>query len=336
MRTIPWLVLLGWALAHSALAGCAGTLGASTYVSDVPGLSAQRLLAKGDEPVLFLGAERDAPAVGYASSDVVVVIVGKAKAGRVPVKVMGALEVRAHVPADRLVLRVQRRGRLRDTPVYFAPNDRVRVLGPAKESGRARVVAAPMLVGYDAVPYEGSYPVIGLAAKDAPTSALAPEPGAPFELAPGLPFSLYDAPNGKVIFAPKASPLALDLTVLRQEGRWFAVRVGSGPYLIGYTNAQITPRKAQVSAPSKAAAPAAAASAIPLRLLHERGALRRVVAGTKLLFNNQPIATLHADAWARVLAEYPNGEIDAFVAVDDGIAIRALLPRSALRDAVAQ
>src|SRR5690349_7598330 len=126
MRTPYWLMML-----VCALLGCAGTLAASTYVSDVPGLSEDRLLAAGDEPVLFLGPERDAPAVGYAAKDLVVRIVGPAKGARTPVQIDGPLELRGYVPSELLSLRVQRRGRLRGSSVYLGPNDRVRVLGPA-------------------------------------------------------------------------------------------------------------------------------------------------------------------------------------------------------------
>ena len=296
MRISYWLTML-----VCTLAGCAGTLAASTYVSDVPGLSADRLLTAGDEPVLFLGPERDAPAVGYAAKDLVVRIVGPAKGARTPVQIDGPLEVRGYVPNELLSLRVQRRGRLRDTSIYLGPNDRVRVLGPASEPGRVRVAAAPLIIGYGSTVYEGTYPVQGLATKPAPKSAQPPEPGAPHQLAAGLPFSLFDAPDGKLVFSPKASPLALDLTVLRKEGSWYAVRVGTGPYLIGYTNAPLTPQKqalGSIARPREGSKVDRVEGAVPARLMQERGALKRVVAGTALLFNNAPIAVLHQDAWA--------------------------------------
>ncbi len=338
MRAIPWLLALALSLVGCALGGCAGTRGGHRYVSEVPGLSEERLLAGSDEPVLFLGPERDAPAVGYASADLSVRLAGSPQAGRVLIKVLGALEVQAHVPSKLLSLRVQRRGRVRGTPTYVGPGDRLRVLGPAAEAGRVRVVATPSVLGHRTQPYEGTYPVQGLAAKPAPATTSQPEPGAAYELAAGLPFSLYDLPNGNQVVAPSTSPLATDVTVLRQEGAWYAVRVGSGPYLIGYTSSQLKPRKpgavTQDALTLKSAVlPPPANAGIPVRLVHERGELKRVAAGTQLFFNNAPFAILRSPGWARVLAEYPNGEVDAFVAADDHVAVRALLSRSALSDA---
>lgn len=330
MRAFLWLSVLS-----VAVAGCQASLGTSSYTSNIPGVSDERLLVDAEQPILFLGAEHDAPAIGYASDELLVKLTGEGKEGRVPVRVMGPLEVRAHVPEDLLTLRVQRRGRLRDTPVYVGPNDRVRVLGAAAEPGRVRVAAAPVIIGHGNLTFEGTYPAVGVTTQKAAADAVAPDPGAPYELAPGLPLVLCESPNGKVVATLPASPLALDVSVLRTEGQWLAVRIGRGPYLVGYTNAALKPKPvdAEAAAPKSAQKPAPSAEGPPQRLVREQGELKRVVAGTRISFNDETIAIVHKDGWARVLAEYPNGEVDAFVAVDDRVAVRGLVPKSALRDA---
>jgi len=323
MRCLGRLAFLLW-----VLAGCAATLDGPKYARNVPGLSEDRVLAATEHPALFLGPESDAPAVGYTSSDLVVRVEGESRGGRVPVQVLGPLEVHAHVPVDLLTMRVQRRGRLRGTSLYVGPNDRVQVLGVATEPGRVRVRAAAVLPGRHGPTFEGSYPAVGLGSQPAPADAAAPDPGTPYELAAGLPLVLYEEPSGTVVTTLAPAPIALAVTVLKEENGWFAVRIGSGPYLIGYTNASLR----EQSAKPAVATPPATNSAVPSRLVHEVGALKRVVPGTRLSFNDEPIAVLHAEAWARVLAEYPNGEVDAFVAVDDSVAVRGLLPKAALRD----
>jgi len=310
------------------LSGCAATLDGPKYARHVPGLSEDRVLAATEHPALFLGPEPDAPAVGYTSSDLVVRVEGESRGGRVPVQVLGPLEVHAHVPVDLLTMRVQRRGRLRGTSLYVGPNDRVQVLGAALEPGRVRVRATAVLPGRAGPTFEGSYPAVGLGSQPAPVDAAAPDAGTPYELAAGLPLVLYEEPSGTVVTTLAPAPIALAVTVLKQEDGWFAVRIGSGPYLIGYTNASLREQSADAAVPT----PPATDNAVPSRLVHEVGALKRVVPGTRLSFNDEPIAVLHAEAWARVLAEYPNGEVDAFVAVDDSVAVRGLLPKAALRD----
>jgi len=313
--------------------GCKASLGATSHSGNLPGVSDERLLIDTDHPVLFLGAEPDAPAIGYASSELMVKLAGESKDGRVPVRVEGPIEVRAHVPEALLSLRVQRRGRVRDTPVYVGPNDRIRVVGAAADPGRLRVVASPQIVGQAPLTFEGTYPAIGVSTQKAPVDAMAPDAGSPHELSPGLELVLCEAPNGKVIATFPPSPLPLDVAVLGKETGWLAVRVGRGPYLVGYTNAALTPKTEMIAAPlSASASKTKEASGVPERLLREHGKLKRIASGTSVLFNDEAIAILHTEGWARVLAEYPNGEVDAFIAVDDRVAVRGLVPKSALRE----
>ncbi len=330
--------LSGVGLVLCVLAACAATPPRPEYARQVPGLSEDRVLANTEQPALFLGPEADAPAIGYTSPDLIVRVEGESRNGRVPVEVLGPLEVHAYVPIALLTVRIQRRGRLRGTPLYVGPNDRVQVLGPDPEAppgqARVRVRATAVLSGRPGATFEGSYPAVGLGSQPVPADVVGPEAGTPYELAAGLPLVLYEEPSGAVITTLSPRPLALAVAVLKELDGWFAVRIGSGPYLIGYTNAPLKPSP-ELPEAAPAAAPAAQPAAspqLPIRLLHELGKLKRVVPGTRLTSNGASIAVLHAEAWARVLAEYPNGEIDAFVAVDDSVSVRGLLPKAALRD----
>ena len=287
-----------------------------------------RVLAASERPALFLGVEPDAPMFGFVSNSIEVLVSGPAEAGRVPVRIDGPLRVKAFVPEELLMLRVQRRGRVRGTPTYVGPNDLVRPLGDAAEAERLRVSVAPRIAGRLLGPYEGTYPRSGLAGSSAPQGAEPPASGAVHELAAGQPLQLFDAPNGTLVVEVPAQAVPLRVTVVQDDEGWHAVRVGDGPYLIGYTRAPLTP-----VSDSEPPAPKAQGEALPAQLTREGGALKRVAADTRVLFNDQVVAVFKESGWARVLAEYPEGVVDVFAAVDDRVAVRGLVPAASLSDA---
>jgi hypothetical protein len=288
-----------------------------------------RLVPGSDRPILFVGSEPDAPVFGFVASDTEVLVTGPAAHGRVPVRIDGALRVKAFVPEDALALRVQRRGRVRGTPTYVGPNDVLRTLGPAAEPGRIKVRVAPRVGGKRMGPFEGTYPVEGLAAHEAPSDAPAPQPGTAHVLPPGRTLTLFDAPNGQQIFEIPTQSVPLSVMVVAEDQGWKAVRVGEGPYLIGYTHDALTQ---EIEPPAPPAPAERAKDGLPKQLQNEAGALKRVAKETRVLFNEQVVAVFKSEGWARVLAEYPEGQVDVFAATDDSIAVRGLVAASALSE----
>jgi hypothetical protein len=286
-------------------------------------------LAPSERPALFLGVEPDAPMFGFVSNSVEVLVSGPAESGRVPVRIDGPLRVKAFVPEELLMLRVQRRGRVRGTPTYVGPNDLVRPLGDAAEAERMKVAVAPRIAGRLLGPYEGTYPRSGLAGGAAAQDAEPPASGTLHELAAGQSLQLFDAPNGTLVAEVPAQAVPLRVTVVQDDEGWHAVRVGEGPYLIGYTRAPLTAVSDGEPGPHKTQG----AEALPAQLTREGGALKRVAADTRVMFNDQVVAVFKESGWARVLAEYPEGVVDVFAAVDDRVAVRGLVPAASLSDA---
>ncbi|HEX6240597.1 MAG TPA: hypothetical protein VFZ61_06885, partial [Polyangiales bacterium] len=285
---------------------CAGQSPSSAPIGD-PDVEL-RLSAGSDAPALFLGPEPDAPVVGFLGPDVLVEIAGASDGGRVPVRIRGALWTRGFVPEELLVLRVQRAGRLRGAPVFLGPNDMVNVVGKGEKEGRLQVRAVPRVAGKPlAVAFEGSYPSVGLAAQRAPGAALEPR-GEAYELPAQSALVLYDKPRGEKLFELPASPTPVPLRVLSSANGWAAVRVGDGPYLIGYTSAALS--RVEEAAPA-AAAVDPGTGAVPTRLAKEGGVLKRVAAGARVHFGDRVIARLHDPGLARVLTTYSSGEVDA-------------------------
>ncbi|MFO0692189.1 MAG: hypothetical protein U0230_01405 [Polyangiales bacterium] len=289
------------------------------------------LTGPGGGPALYTSAAPDAAAVGYVSADVELEVTGPPEGDRVPVRIRGPLEVRAHLALVRLGARIQRRGRIRGTPVYVAGNDRVRVLG-FESDGRIRVEAIPVDASSGspiAGAFVGSYPVAGVgAARVAPSDATV-APGAPHRLPAGVAIPLFDQPGGQVVATLPARDIGLPCLVAREENGFRAVLVGSGPYLAGYVRETPTPSSAPAA--TTATAPSTG-SGVPARL-REDGTkpLRRIAAGTRIVFDGRTVARLGADGYAREMQRYPDtDEVDVFVAVDDTLAVRGMVPSAAL------
>lgn len=309
------------------------------------------LVSADDRPALFIRPEPDSALIGYLADDVLLELAGSIEHGRVPVRVDGSLRARGYVPQEWLRLRVQRRGRVRGTPVYVGPGDRVRVLG--NEPGapdRFRVEVTPRVGARELGRYEGSYPSVGLAARAPEATAEAPDPGVAYQVPAALPLPLFEVPGGPLVAELPAQPVATDVRVISEQDGWLAVRVGTGPYLIGWTHLSLHKLEGESAAPAAppTAAPAVstpldasttpavaspngqtpsevASQGVPARLVNEPGELRRVAAHSKVVFGEQVIGVFKAEGWARVLYTYPNGFADVFAAADDRVAIRGLM-----------
>jgi hypothetical protein len=298
-------------------------------------LPAAMLVDVGDQPALFLGAASDAPSIAFLSSDVPLIITGAVEQGRVPVRVDAAIRTRGYVPSDRLALRVQRRGQLRGAPVYLGPDDLVQPLGAGESARRVRVRATVRVGDAQLGPFEGSYPALGLAAQRAPSGAEPPDPGQRLWVPAGLALELFDAPDGARVLQLPAQTQPYEVRLLTRRERWLAVRVGRGPYAIGWT-ASLTPEAPgqlqQAEPPASSAATNGNTSALPARIASEAGPLKRVAAGAKIGFGEQVIGVFKQPGWARVLTVYQGGFADVFAAADDQVAIRGLVRLSDLSE----
>lgn len=284
----------------------------------------------GAEPALYYGPGADAPALGYVSDGVRARLESSPENGRVLVTVAGALSIRAWVPLTRLSAYVTQRGRVDGTPTYVAPGDRVSILG-RNPDGSFRVSVAPWLGRSESDrlgPWEGTLPAASIATE-------APERG---ELNPGEnrllgggETAVYDRPGGTIIATiPPAEPQHVAV-VLRSRGGWSGVRIGVGPYIVGYVQGELA---AAAGAPSALYHPAELAEgAMPQRIADETGTLHRVAAGTRIRFVDRIVGRLRSEGWARAISQVGEGDADVYMAIDNGVAVRGLVPASALRAA---
>ena len=78
---------------------------------------------------------------------------------------------------------------------------------------------------------------------------------------------------------------------------------------------------------------AVAEGATPGRIARERdGNLVRVAAGTEVFFYDADVATVRRTAWAREFSR-DGDEVDVYLAVDAGVALRGIVAASAVSDA---
>jgi hypothetical protein len=191
-----------------------------------------------------------------------------------------------------------------------------------------------MLEGRPLGRFQGSYPAVGLAGEFPKPDALAPEAGKAFVLPTGSPLTLCEAPKGKVVARLGPFPFDAQVTVLGTEAGFSAVRIGSGPYLIGYTDTKLTALPSEVS-PSASPIPQPRVQnplLLPARLNGEPGPVKRVRAGTRVSFNEHIVAVFEKDGWARVIAQYPDGQVDVIAAINDDVTVRGLVAFDSLLD----
>lgn len=313
--------LLAALFAGSLTQACASTQHAGSGANG--SLPAQVLSGSSDQPALYLNTAQSSPVLGFLGRDVLLDVLGPSQEGRVPVRVRGPMQVRAFVPANLLQLRTQRHGRLRGTPVYLGPDDAVLVVGAGEKPDRVRVRATPRVGSLTLAPFEGTYPAVGLAARRAAHDAATPPAGEPYVVPANTPLELREAPGGKLVAQLPAQSEPTGVRVLREQGGWLAVRIGDGPYLVGYTNAKLQP--GDVAQPPRSAEASNNPGKLPRRLADESGDLQQVAVGAKVSFDGRVIARLDKVGYARVLATYPSGEADALVAVDDSVTVRGLV-----------
>jgi hypothetical protein len=288
------------------------------------------------QPGLYLGPEPDAPAIGYISEGVALEVAGAPQNGRIPVRIRGGMRVRGWFPVERLAARVLRRGRIQGTAGYVGPNDIVRVLGPADATTMRVSASVPLREGGPEGPsFTGTFPTIGLGAREVAVSPESDVPGTPHGPPPGASLAVYDEPGGTLVYTvPPMTPPALVRLAATRDG-YSAVLVGAGPYLAGYTQTTLTP--STPSAAPTTSRPATGAGAMPRRLQEEASLpLHRLPAGTRVRFNGVTIAALDAAGFAREMARHDTTqEIDVFVAVDDEVAVRGMISADDLPGAAA-
>lgn len=281
-----------------------------------------------NEPALYLGAAEDAPAFGYVNPGVRVRLESAPQSGRIEALVAGPLPTKGWLPLTRVAAIAQQRGRVEGTPFYLGPNDYVNVLGPDGQ-GRMRVAVRPWLGGGTFLdPRVGTFPADQLGDRPVdPATVEQPTEGTCYRLPPGQTVPIFDRPGGQPVASlPPQDPPAT-VVVLRERAPWYGVRAGYGPYIVGYVQAPLTP----CGGPRPAATPMVPPSGggMPYWMTQEHGPLYRVAAGTRVTFGGQTIARLRDQGWAREIGR-EGDQVDVFVAVNDDVALRGLVPASAL------
>lgn len=337
--------VLGLALSIAMATGCGGGGTASrsggggtttTSSSDGPpaGWPGVLVVGPGQGPALYLAGDDNAPPFGYLSEGVRVRVNGAPQNGRLPVTVGGQMVVHGFVPLARLRAYVNQRGRIDGTPAFLGVNDPVGIVSQSSD-GSFRVEIRPRLGregAADLGPFVGSVPGDWLV--DHPEGDADPglSPGEFRRLAPGLETPVYDRPNGAIIARLPALDPPLTVVVIRSRDGWNGVRVGVGPFLIGYIEGELEASSADALGTRPTAPPTAVEEGhMPERIAVEEGALFRVQSGTWISFLGDQVARLRADGWAREMSRTAGSEdVDVYVAVDDGVAVRGVVPSGSL------
>ncbi len=283
----------------------------------------------GRAPALYAGPDDAAPAFGHLGEGARVRIEGPIQGQRVPVTVGGGLVVHAWAQVNRLAAFTTQRGRVEGTPVFVGINDPVSLVG--RDGDAYRVIVRPRFgrpeVDDTLVGYAASLPADWVAEGDGVAADTGLNPGEYRSLPAGQEVALYDRPGGSVVARLPPLDPPLTVVVLRTRDGWNGVRVGVGPYLVGYVQGEL----AESSAEGLGQRPRRSETqGMPTRIANETGALFRVAAGTHVLFYGEDVATLRREGWARELSPRQGADADVYIAVDDGIAIRGVVPVSSL------
>jgi len=287
------------------------------------------VIGPGVGPALYLGNAENAPAVGYLNPGVRVRLESAPVNGRIEVLVAGALATKGWVPLSRVAAYAQHRGRVEGTRAYLAPGDLVGILGPAEEEGQMRVEVRPWMGGANFVgPFVGTFPAEHLADRPPEGDAEGVTPGDCYRLPAGQTVPIYERPGGEPVANLPAADPGMTVTVLRARNDWYGVRAGFGPYLTGYVQGSLT--ACQGAAPAPEPMVPSGEGDRPYWMSQESGNLHRVAEGTRIRFHGRTIARLRSQGWARELGRQDGGMVDVFVAVDEDVALRGLVPEDSL------
>ena len=321
--------------ATSSAATTAGTSGSSPCEGGAPaGWPSVLVVGPGQGPALYADRDDNAPPFGYLSEGVRVRVNCAPANGRLNVTVGGQMVVHGWVPLSRLVAYVNQRGRIDGTPAYLGMNDPISIVSQSSD-GSFRVEIRPRLGragAADLGPFVGSVPadwVVDHPEADGDTGL---NGGEYRRLPAGTEVPVYDRPSGAVIARLPALDPPLTVVVIRTRDGWNGVRVGVGPFLVGYIQGDLEASTADALG-TRPTAPATtvAEGQMPQRIAVEEGALYRVASGTWVRFYGEQVARPRADAWAREMSRTTGSvDVDVYVAVDDAVAVRGVVPSAAL------
>lgn len=284
----------------------------------------------GRAPALYAGSDDAAPAFGHLGEGVRVRVEGPIQGQRVPVTVGGGLVVHAWAQVNRLAAFTARRGRVEGTPVYVGVNDPVSLVGRENDT-TYRVIVRPRLgrpeIDDTLVGYAAMLGNDWVGEGDGVAADTQLNPGEFMRLPAGQEVAVYDRPGGSVVARIPPLDPPLTVVVLRARDGWNGVRIGVGPFLVGYVQGELTAS----SADALGARPVRSTSeGMPSRIANETGALFHVAAGTHVMFYGEDVATVRREAWARELSPRQGDQADVYIAVDEGVAIRGVVPVSSL------
>ena len=286
------------------------------------------VIAPGTQPALYLNHLTNAPALGYVNPGVRIRIDSAPMNGRVKATIAGQLPTRAWVPLSRVALYAQRKGRVQGTRGYVGTNDLVSLVEPGAD-GTMRVQVFPWFGGGEFLgPFHGTLPLDQLGDRPFEGEPEALSAGQCYQLPADTPVPIHESPSSDPIAELPSLDPPLSVIVLRERDGWFGVRAGYGPYITGYVQGALTPCAGELPPPTPIVP--ASDGERPYWMAREDGALYRVAAQTPITFGGNIIARLSVDGWARELGRQEGGQVDAFVAVDNNLALRGLVPASAL------
>lgn len=281
----------------------------------------------GDGPALYAGADADAPAFGYLSEGVRLRLDSAPTSGRILVTVGGSVVVHGWVPLSRMQAYTNERGRIDGTPIFLGVGDPVGFVATAPD-GAVQVELRARLGregAEDLGPFVGTVPLGWLVDRPTVETDDGLDAGTPMLLPAATEVGLYDRPNGNIIVTLPVLDPPLTVVSLRDRSGWHGVRVGVGPFLVGYVHADLEPSTAEAIGTRPGLPSVADSDGTPARIaMEEDGTLVRVDSGTRVRFYGDEVARLRAQGWARELGR-DGDEVDAFIAVDNGVAVRGII-----------
>lgn len=280
---------------------------------------------RGDGPALFLSSDTNAPAFGFLGEGVRVDLLSGIENGRVRVQTAGPLTARGYLPLERLAARALRRGRVQGTPAYVAPGNVLGVRGVEGEWLTVWVQPSSRRleqIGVRLPAFTGRFPLALVSGGVGELAAEPPRPGFRVALPEDAPTEVFDQPGGaRIATLPPLTP-PLEAALLKDGADWKGIRVGDGPYLVGFVSTKLT-RVSEAAPPAAEPEAPVGTQGLPSRLRVDADKpLWRVRGGSKVRFGDVTVAKLEEAAYARELARLPSGEVDVFLAVDEAVALR--------------